>query len=220
MERQYDQFWSTTDTERRDARSRERGEAALSLVRPATSGRVLDVGCGRGVVAALWREKGFDVTGVDFSSQALEEAERRGVPVISGSLDEIEVGETYDVILCLEVLEHLPDPLAMVERMKSWLAPGGAMIISLPNEFHLLRRLAMVAGYFPFAGHEYPHLHLFHRPTIARFFAAAGLDKVRETALPLCPPRYPAVLRLPSRWLARIFPGFFSISLMYRLEIV
>jgi SAM-dependent methyltransferase len=96
--------------------------------------RVLDVGCGDGRhlardVAAEW-----DATGVDFSPIAVQHAKRRGLDVRLGTIfrDDLE-RESFDLIRASHVIEHVPDPIALLRRARELLVPGGRVHISTPN---------------------------------------------------------------------------------------
>ncbi|RME03089.1 MAG: class I SAM-dependent methyltransferase, partial [Planctomycetota bacterium] len=170
----YDQFWQTTQLPLRHARSLERAQAVVQLLEPNQDKKILDLGCGCGVVGEYLKQKGFEVVGVELSSVAAQQARNRGLKVIEKDVFSLEWQEKFPTILALEFLEHLPQPQNLLQKIKSWLTPNGKLIASLPNEFHLLRRLGFAAGYFPFEGHHYPHLHLFSPHSGKKLLLEAG----------------------------------------------
>ncbi len=85
-------------------------------------------------------------------------------------------GQQFDVVLMLDVLEHLSDPVAALERLKPVLAEGGWGVISLPNVAHLSLRLSLLQGNF-----TYTDVGLLDR-THLRFFDRAGVDDLLEQA--------------------------------------
>jgi 2-polyprenyl-3-methyl-5-hydroxy-6-metoxy-1,4-benzoquinol methylase len=103
----------------------------------APRARVLDVGCSSGTFLYLLRLRGHEVLGLDFSSEAAREAEARyGVPVKLGSLEErgAELKSWLpDAVTLFHVLEHLPDPVAELKRVRALLAPGGQLFLQVPN---------------------------------------------------------------------------------------
>lgn len=106
------------------------------VLRYKTQGDLLDVGCGMGDFCELAREAGFRVFGTEFSDQYAEVAKRMAgaEQMYVGRLQEIDFGgRLFDVISLWHVLEHLPDPLPTLLRLKGLLKPGGLISIEVPN---------------------------------------------------------------------------------------
>jgi len=109
---------------------------------PARAGRVLDVGCGRGATLAWLKHAGRceHTTGIEYFSHAAEAARSVVDRVEAGDaerlLDVVAREGQFDAVLCLDVLEHLIDPWAFVKRIPALLAPGGVLIVSVPNVRH------------------------------------------------------------------------------------
>lgn len=95
--------------------------------------RLLDAGCGTGLLFATWRELGFDVVGLDFASaEARAGVGPFGVPVRMGDITELPVGELHDVIACIDVLFHVLDDAKwrrFLRTSAAALAPGGRLVI-------------------------------------------------------------------------------------------
>src|SRR6266478_701504 len=98
------------------------------------AGRYLDVGCGSGAGLGVARALGWQVTGIEVDESAAQKARR--------FTDELHVGDVleapfaaarFDVITAYHVLEHVVDPVAVVRRMVDWLAPGGLLVVEVPN---------------------------------------------------------------------------------------
>lgn len=107
-------------------------------------GRVLDIGCGMGEFAVLMRQAGFDVEAIDESKNAIG-ALRRQHPEIQwhcGNLLEYtdRLGR-FDVITMYHVLEHIPTPLSAMQAIRRLLAPGGLLVLEVPNAQGLHARL-------------------------------------------------------------------------------
>lgn len=103
--------------------------------------RVLDVGCGGGILSESMAEKGADVTGIDLGEKALKVAQLHSLEsgvavdyrlVAAETLAEQEAGQ-YDVVTCLEMLEHVPTPADVVEACAKLVKPGGHVFFSTIN---------------------------------------------------------------------------------------
>lgn len=102
---------------------------------------VLDVGCGEGATSGYLRENGYCrwAAGIELSPEAAAQARERLDLVITGHIEELELpfdDESLDLILCLDVLEHLVDPWTVIDRLAKLLRPGGTILASIPNVRH------------------------------------------------------------------------------------
>jgi len=132
---------------------RERGLAHFGrdggVRRPFEGLRLLDIGCGGGLLSEPMSRLGFDVTGVDASERnigtARTHAGQTGVPVtyLCSTAEALEAGGTppFDLILNMEVIEHVADPGEFLRTCGRLLAPGGLMIVATLNR--TLRALAL-----------------------------------------------------------------------------
>jgi glycosyltransferase involved in cell wall biosynthesis/2-polyprenyl-3-methyl-5-hydroxy-6-metoxy-1,4-benzoquinol methylase len=102
-------------------------------------GKILDVGCGNGVISRHLGRAGFNVLGVDVSEKTIESAKANttnlpNVNFMKKSAEELVAsGEKYDAIICSEVLEHLSDPGSLVSVLRESLADNGKLIVTVPN---------------------------------------------------------------------------------------
>ncbi len=224
----YDQYWETRDRDRTPERSRERARETVKLLGHPAGRRLLEVGCGPGWGLETFKTAGFRVSGVDVSEVAVEEARRRGVEarrvdIEAESLENVGFQESTtpedppEVVVALEVLEHLVDPVGALGKMIAVLAPGGTLVVSLPNEIALPARLQVLCGRLPFGGHQDPHVRHFDRPRSREMFRAARLAIVAEVSISLLPPRWTLARPLVAP-LVRWVPGLFSLATIYRLE--
>lgn len=137
--------------------------------------RVLDVGCSTGYLARVLNALGDTVSGVEYDAAAAKEAEPDLEKLVVGDLEALdlvaEFGEgIFDVVVFGDVLEHLRDPLQVLRGARRLLAPGGSVVISVPNIAHGDVRLALLLGRF-----RYTKLGLLDE-THTRFFTRENLD--------------------------------------------
>ena len=97
--------------------------------------RILDVGCGSATLLGILKTRGFDVVGVDTSSEASTVArETYGVHVIVGSLDQAGLpDESLDIATLFHVIEHVTNPRDVLAEVHRLLKPSGSMILQVPN---------------------------------------------------------------------------------------
>lgn len=97
--------------------------------------RVLDIGCGRGLLLRAFQQKGWDVAGTEFSDNACRYArEVLGIPVQVGLLEQLRFPDNhYDVVVMWHVLEHISDPRPTLVEIARILRPGGVFLVSVPN---------------------------------------------------------------------------------------
>lgn len=156
----------------------------LELIGPAS--RVLDVGCATGYLAEALRSRGSTVSGIEFDP----DAGRRALPfldkLVVGDLDSLDLAEefapaSFDVIVFGDVLEHLKDPLSALRRARPLLAPGGAVVISIPNVAHGSLRLALLQGRWEYHDTgllDRTHIRFFTRSTLLALLHDAGFVAV------------------------------------------
>lgn len=103
---------------------------------PRGPGRALDVGCAYGYGCEVLMERGFEPYGLDVSEHAIAEA-RQSLPSITfaiGSVeDRIPFEQTFDLVVCFEVLEHLAEPLRALLNAKEALTASGVLVAAVPN---------------------------------------------------------------------------------------
>lgn len=141
--------------------------------------RLLDVGCGFGGFVAAMRERGWDAEGVDPSRTVVAAAVNRGRPVRVGTLDALH-GEcgSYDAVTMFYVLEHVPDPLAALEKAWRLLSRGGTILIRVPHTTPIVRLLAPVG--LGGALYDPPfHLYDFSPAVLQRLVRRAGFTDIR-----------------------------------------
>lgn len=156
--------------------------------RAALAGRrILDVGCGGGLLSEALARAGAEVTGIDLAPGMVEVARLHAAEgaltidyrVASAEALALQAPGHFHVVTCMEMLEHVPDPAAMTATLARLLAPGGDLFISTLNRNLKSFLLAIVGAEYllrliPAGTHEYERLI---RPAeLARWGRAAGLD--------------------------------------------
>jgi 2-polyprenyl-3-methyl-5-hydroxy-6-metoxy-1,4-benzoquinol methylase len=152
---------------------------------------VLEAGCHTGDFSRWLKQAGCVITGLELNSKALEVARPFLQEAICGDIESADVMEQlsakkFDVILFEHVLEHLTDPWRVLAGAKKLLAPGGQVIIALPNISNAQNRLEMFAGRFNYSSigvMDKTHLRFFNQKTARELITQAGL-KVDEYASP------------------------------------
>lgn len=209
----FDRYWITRDFLRTDRRTMERAQLIWSrLARRA--GRALDVGCGRGLFASFLAEQGLMVEGIDISPQAVELTKERGIPAFLLDLETQAPLGMYELIFCLEVLQQVRDPLAVLSRLVGALVPGGELVVSVPNEFHLVRRLNILLGRIDVGGPDDSHLKLFTPGRAEELLERAGLEIHQKACGSLVPPQFSRAARA-GRALAALWPAGMALSTVY-----
>lgn len=148
--------------------------------------RVLDVGAGNGLLARLFNLKKVkvDIDGVEPNGFAASLASQNYEYFYQGFLESFprERG-LYDFVVAADVIEHTVDPVAFVEQLKSFLAPNGAVVLSVPNIAFAGVRLALLDGRFDYVDSgilERTHLRFFTYDTLCKVLNHTKLF-IRET---------------------------------------
>jgi 2-polyprenyl-3-methyl-5-hydroxy-6-metoxy-1,4-benzoquinol methylase len=147
--------------------------------------RILELGCSAGLMTQILHRRGHRLTGIEIDPKAAALAESSTEYIIVGDLDDdgpddvlARLDDTYDVVLAADVLEHLRNPLGCLRRAVGALAPGGIVILSIPNVAHGDVRLALFAGRF-----DYRDNGLLDRTHVQMFTLASLVEMIREAGL-------------------------------------
>ena len=144
-------------------------------------GRLLEVGCAYGLFLERARQRGWDVMGIDIAEDCAREADAKfGIRVLAGDYLELDVSERFDVIVMLDVIEHMPDPVACVARSAELLAPGGWLVMETGNIASPWARLLGRRWHFI----DPPqHLVYFTRESMGEMLRGQGFDRVDVQSL-------------------------------------
>jgi SAM-dependent methyltransferase len=150
-------------------------ELAVSLERYRLTGRWLDVGFGAGALMRAAATRGWRVTGTEVSHGAVDAARAQEFDVMHGELGELRLGAgSFDVVSMVEVLEHVPDPAALLSDAARLLRPGGALYLTTP---HSRGVSALLLGKRWSAMSPPEHLQLFSVAGLRVALARASLDE-------------------------------------------
>ena len=192
---------------------------------------VLETGCGFGNNLRIFEAEN-EVTGIEGLEAAVSQATAHGLDVRQGDLERaLAVGDgSVDWVLCLDVLEHLVNPLHLMREIHRVLKANGRVVINVPNHFDLTGRLKILLGhdidvhrFFPSnCEWDNPHLRFFTRNGIGGLLNASGF-KIVEDRSEICwsfPCRAlfekwgggPAIRVLARKWPNLFAGGFFLIA--------
>ena len=191
-----------------------------------TGRKVLELGCGNGRNLKIFSTDN-DVQGIDGLDAAVEFAKKQGVSARVGNLNStIDASDaSFDLILLLDVLEHLESPDHCLREALRIVRPGGLLVVNVPNHFTLSARLRILrgsgidsVGFFP--GHRdwnYPHLRFFRLHSIRELITMVGFINLddRSSAFPAIPMGHELRLLGLGRALPRVacrYPDLFCAS--------
>ena len=162
----------------------------IDRLAPLAGRRVVDVGCGGGILADAMARKGAEVLGIDLATKALKVAQLHALEAATPSVRYREIAAealateqpgVYDTVTCMEMLEHVPDPSAIVRACADLARPGAHVFFSTLNRNPKSFLFAIVGAEYllnllPRGTHEYAR---FIRPSeLARWCREAGLEVV------------------------------------------
>lgn len=199
---------------------------------PAGS-KVLDLGCGKGLLAERLKAKGCEVTGVDML------APEKVSPAVSRYLQrdlnpplDLPFGREFDVVLLADVAEHISRSEALLADLRKYLKEDGRLVVSLPNIALWVYRLSLVAGRFEYTDRgimDKSHVRFYTLVTARNLLWSAGFNITRERFAPI---PFQLVVTLPRarglvsgltrfyHGLCRAWPRMFAYQMIFTAQIV
>lgn len=197
----------------------------------STRRRLLDVGAHAGRFVSLARARGWDAEGLELNPQtAAFAAERTGVPIRQMNVHEVDDSQAaYDAITVTDVLEHIPDPVRVLSRIVSLLAPGGWVAVKVPcGPSQLTKetwRGRLLPGYRPTVADNLVHVSHFSPTSLRHALERAGF---RDIDIAPGAPELPGnggvrgqlsrASRLSLHHLARLLPSGVNMPITFNLQ--
>lgn len=149
--------------------------------------RIIELGCGDGATGRLALEefKAGEYVGIEMFEPMAIEASRYLTRVHIGDVAKIELPEksaSFDVLICSEVIEHLVDPVPVLEKLLRLVRPGGTVFASSPNVSHYRIITNLIRGRFEYedvGAMDRTHLRWFTPDSYRRLFEEAGVEVIR-----------------------------------------
>jgi len=185
--------------------------------------KVLETGCSTGFLSGLIAANGARVVGIEIDKEAAKIASQNCDRVLSCNLNSPDwvnaVDERFDLVTFGDVLEHLNNPVAVLREAQKILAPGGRVLICLPNIAHWTMRATLLAGNFRYESVgilDFTHLRFFTFESAREFIAEAGYRIIWFR--PIIGGRFNGKLRAMWQRLANTVPGLFAYQIMFLVE--
>lgn len=147
----------------------------IQSIRPV--GRLLDIGCASGVLVERALKWGYTAQGVEPSRWLHKIAIDRGLPVHLGTFPHPDLPGPYDIVILMDVVEHLHDPLTLLRAVRACVVEDGLVVIATPDVSSLAARVLGSKWW----GYRIAHLGYFSHDTLARVMRRAGFRAVRWT---------------------------------------
>jgi len=153
-------------------------------------GRLLEIGPGSGAMTAEFSKLGYEVTVVESDPRFAEMAGQHTRRVFCQDVEALDWSQlsSYDMVVLADILEHLRDPQKVLQHCVDHLAPGGRVVITLPNAAHWSVRLELVLGRFSYRPRgilDQSHLRFFTQGSAEVMIRSAGLRILERRATPV-----------------------------------
>jgi len=181
--------------------------------------KVLDIGCGNGNLLNFLRN--CDYYGIDINEQSINQLIKKKIKAKKADLNKEEIpfkNQKFDYILLLDVLEHVIDPIKLLQESKKRLKEKGKLIVTLPNDYHILNKIRFIFNKHltedPFA--PYGHLHFFPIKTGEKLLLKQEFKILKK--IPLAPVKPSFIPQSIKNLLTKLFPQCFARDVLYLLS--
>lgn len=199
--------------------------------------KVLDMGCGYGSVSSEFIKAGCEVYGMEINKKCFPELEKKGFKIIEHDFSQpFKSTQSFDLVLLLDVLEHVFNPLAMLKWVPNLLSENGRIIISVPLYFDLIDRLRILFTgkivsydnscygkelYAKFRSYNYDHIRFFCPDEVFEMCDKLGLtvEKVRYCPMQINSGLFCYVTKLiANKYTVKLAPSLLAHSMVLRLR--
>lgn len=115
-------------------------------------GNLIDIGAGNGLILRSFRQKGFEVSGMELSPDLCKAMKKnpqmKGIKIFQGDISQKRGEAEYDIVLASDVIEHIRDDKKALDNLFSFLKPGGHLVITVPAHSHLFGKRDKLWGHF------------------------------------------------------------------------
>ena len=143
----------------------------------AKKGSLLDIGCNIGTFMQVAESQGWKTIGIDINRSAVIYAKKKGLNVFSSAIEHAKLKKSYfDVIMMNDVVEHLENPVEVLEKIKAWLKKDGILFIATPN---IGSMIAKISGKNWLHVKPDEHIYYFSKKTISMLLGKAGFSTAK-----------------------------------------
>lgn len=177
----------------------------------------LEIGCATGQLSRWLSENGCEVIGIEINREMAEIAKKYCRDVLISDIEAIEDLPylDFDFILLLDVLEHLRNPFALLQKSTTYLKKGGSIVISLPNVANWMVRWNLSFGRFEYSERgilDGTHLRFFNEKSAKRLLVDAGFEIVKYDIIPSLP-----LVKMRAKFMyiiSKLRPNFFAVQFL------
>ena len=150
-----------------------------TIMKLTKSGRLLDIGCAAGFFLDLARKRGWKVSGIELSPDAIKfSKEKLKLSVKKGDIDKTKLSRSlYEAVTLFDVIEHLPNPYKALRKINASLKPGGIIVITTPDVGSIAARI-LGKNWLEFKRIR-EHIYFFSRETISKMLEKSGFEVVK-----------------------------------------
>jgi 2-polyprenyl-3-methyl-5-hydroxy-6-metoxy-1,4-benzoquinol methylase len=197
------------------------------LINSLTPGKMLDIGCSKGVWGTIWKQRGWDVSGIDIDTNSIDISIKAGINAKFCDLNKDKIpfeGQAFDLIFAGEVIEHLVDTDGFILELYRCLRPGGRLILTTPNLVSFENRMRILFGIYPiwvdYSLQGVGHVRAYTPKILINQLKNHGLELVKHTGnwVPFIPQKYIDDVKLPFlSWTGSMFPNL-SMDIIVMVE--